>query len=140
MKKLLLLALLALAGTCFAKDVYVRPTVVSGDTIRARGKTYRLWGISAPKGGWNTVAMAALSQMTKGLEFKLLVNKNYPGVAKFGVFDRDGGKQINPALKLLKMGLATFRPGDRPADDKNAAIYREAEAAAKKAKIGIWSE
>lgn len=140
MKKLLLLALLALAGTCFAKDVYVRPTVVSGDTIRACGKTYRLWGINAPRGGWNNVAIAALEQMTKGLEFKLLVNKNYPGVAKFGVFDRDGGKQINPALKLLKMGLATYRPGDRPADDKNAAIYREAEAAAKKAKIGIWSE
>ena len=87
MKKLLLLALLALAGTCFAKDVYVRPTVVSGDTIRARGKTYRLWGINAPRGGWNNVAIAALEQMTKGLEFKLLVNKNYPGVAKFGVIN-----------------------------------------------------
>ena len=78
----MLLAVVVLTGVCFAKDVYVRPTVVSGDTIRARGKTYRLWGISAPKGGWNTVAMAALSQMTKGLEFKLLVS-SLPGIYYF---------------------------------------------------------
>ena len=77
---------------------------------------------------------------SKGVEIKLLIDKKNPGVARFGIYDRDGDRQINAALKLLQMGLATFRAGDLLLDEKNAKVFRDAEAAAKKAKIGVWAE
>ena len=140
MKKIIVFMFVSMAITLGAKDLFVRPAVVSGDTIVGKGKTYRLWGIRTPRGDWNKVAAAALAQLTKGVEFKLLVNPKYPGVAKFGIYDRDGARQINASLVLLRMGLATFRPNDLPADKKEEKLFREAEAAAKSAKIGIWAE
>ena len=140
MKKLLLLALLALAGTCFAKDVYVRPTVVSGDTIIVGGKLFRLWGIRTVGGYWGEVGRMALLAMSAGREVKFLEDGRHPGVLRYGMYDRSGKRQINAALKLIRMGLALYEPSDLPKDEKIHKYYREAQETAKSLKVGIWSE
>ena len=140
MKNLIIFMAVSMMISLSAKDVYLRPSVVSGDTIQGKGQTYRLWGIQTPRGDWNKISAAVLAQLTKGKEFKLLVNPKYPKVAKFGIFDRNGAHQVNASLVLLKMGLATFRSGDLPADEKAEKLFKEAEAAAKKAKVGIWAK
>ena len=138
-KTLLIAALLLLCASSWGKDVYVKPKVVSGDTLKDGGRFYRLWGIQIPEGSWNKAAMAVLEEMTKGMEFKLLVDKKYPGVARFGLYNRSGNRQKNLSVLLLRMGLASFNPHDHPFYEGDAKRFRDAEKFAKEAKIGIWA-
>lgn len=140
MKKLMLLAVLVmLTGVCFGKDVYGRPKVVTGDTVIIQGKVYRLWGIRAVPGKWGKVARLALLSMSEGREVKFLEEK-HPGVLRYGMYDRQGKRQINAALKLVRMGLAFYEPSYLPKDEKIHKYYREAQETARSLKVGIWSE
>lgn len=141
MKKLMLLAVLVmLTGVCFGKDVYSIPKVATGDTIIVGGKLFRLWGIRSVGGYWGEVARMALLAMSAGREVKFLEDGKHPGVLRYGMYDRSGKRQINAALKLVRMGLAFYEPADLPKDEKVHKYYREAQETAKRLKVGIWSD
>ena len=57
-------------------------------------------------------------------------------VSDVQISDPESGEQIDPALELLRLGLAWFDQSDGP----YAESYLEAETLARKEKIGIWSQ
>ena len=141
MKKALIITVLtALACLANAKDLYARPKVLSGDSVVIQGKVYRLWGIKAAPGNWGKIGRLVLMQMNMDKEVKFLADAKHPGVLRYGVYDRSGKRQINAALKLVRMGLALYEPSDLPNDEKNHKYYREAQETAKSLKVGFWSE
>ena len=141
MKKVLILTVLtALACLASAKDLYARPKVLSGDSIVVQGKVYRLWGIKAAPGNWGKIGRLVLTQMNSGKEVKFLADAKHPGVLRYGIYDRNGKRQINAALKLVRMGLALYEPSDLPKDEKIHKHFREAQETARSLKVGFWSE
>ena len=140
MKKALILTVLTvLACLANAKDLYARPKFLSGDSVVIQGKVYRLWGIKAAPGNWGKIGRLALIQMNSGKEVKFLADGKHPGVLRYGMYDRNGKRQINAALKLIRMGLALYEPSDLPKDEKIHKYYREAQETAKSLKVGMWA-
>ena len=141
MKRFLIVSgLVVLSLFCCAEDLYLTPDSVLGSTsFNAQGQTFRIWGIMPGDQAWERIARDALKQMLCGKMYKFIVGKEVLKVARFGRFGIKGKPQANIALKMLKMGLVKHNPSDLPKDEKIHAPYREAEAEAKKAGLGIWS-
>ena len=114
---LVLPTLLLLAAAMFAAEpMRLRAVaVIDGDTFVGSkdARVVRLWGVDAPE----------LDQ-PKGDSWGRLV-----AIAR-------RGKEIDIGLELIKMGLAWHDPRYAP----KAKEYAEAEAEARKAKRGLWSD
>jgi endonuclease YncB( thermonuclease family) len=96
-------------------------------------------GIDAPESGQfgHEAAIDLIDKLAKS------------GTVKIDVINRDqwkrevcemtfvvAGKEIDPAMELLEKGLAWFDHSESPRSQR----YRDAEAKARDAKIGIWSQ
>lgn len=121
-----------------AEPQTVRPLLCTdGDTFIAAPDSvvYRLWGVDAPEldQPWGGVAKSALIALIHKKQVKIVrhgASYNRPVVQVTTTNNRDVG------LELLKMGLAWYCPEYAPDRDD----YREAEAEARKAKRGLWSD
>lgn len=133
-----LVVLAALCWLAAAEPQTVRPLLCTdGDTFIAAPDSvvYRLWGVDAPEldQPWGGVAKSALIALIHKKQVKVVqhgASYNRPVVQVTTTNNRDVG------LELLKMGLAWYCPEYAPDRDD----YREAEAEARKAKRGLWSE
>lgn len=122
------LALSAWGGESAALRVH------DGDTFALADAKYRIWGVDAPEldQPWGIVARETLRQ--------LLANGEITTIRKGKSWNRmvvqcsAGEKDV--ALELLKMGLAWYLPKFAP----KRQDYREAEAEAREAKRGLWSD
>lgn len=134
MKRFVLALLLLLFFTVGNADESAALRVHDGDTFALADAKYRIWGVDAPEldQPWGIVAREALRQ--------LLANGEIATVRKGKSWSRTvvqctaGEKDV--ALELLKMGLAWYLPKFAP----KRQDYREAEAEARKAKRGLWSD
>lgn len=108
--------------------------VHDGDTFALADAKYRIWGVDAPEldQPWGIAAREVLRQ--------LLASGEISTVRKGKSWNRTvvqcsaGEKDV--ALELLKMGLAWYLPKFAP----RRQDYREAEAEAREAKRGLWSD
>ena len=141
MKKLLIvLELVALSLFCCAEDLYLTPDrATSPVSFKAKGQTFRIWGLKPGKWTWDEISQNALGKMLRGKRFKFVVRKEAPEVARFGIYGKDGNPQPNIAIVMLEMGLAQYNPADLLHEEKMHNPYRSAEEEAKKAGLGIWS-
>lgn len=131
----ILTALCSIASTLTGKVV----AVADGDTITVLdcGNTQhkiRLWGIDAPesKQDFGQRAKQAMSDMVYGKEVTVDVqDKDRYGREIGKVYQ--AGTYVN--LEMVKLGLAWWYQQYA----KGAADLRDAESAAKAAKVGLWS-
>ncbi|AVM46661.1 hypothetical protein C5Q97_18860 [Victivallales bacterium CCUG 44730] len=109
---------------------------VDGDTFAAsrEARVIRLWGIDAPELNqpWGKAAKAALEEFLRKRELSITVKGKSFG-RTVGIVRSD---RRDVALELLKMGLAWHDPRYAPKRDD----YAKAEADARKAKRGLWSD
>lgn len=138
--RFLLLGLLLLnAAALFASEpLRLRAVaVIDGDTfVGSRdARVVRLWGIDAPEldQPWGDVSKAALIALTHRRQLNIEPKGDSWGRL---VAIARRGKEIDIGLELIKMGLAWHDPRYAP----KAKEYVEAEADARKAKRGIWSD
>ena len=138
--RFLLLGLLLLnAAALFASEpLRLRAVaVIDGDTfVGSRdARVVRLWGIDAPEldQPWGDVSKAALIVLTHRRQLNIEPKGDSWGRL---VAIARRGKEIDIGLELIKMGLAWHDPRYAP----KAKEYVEAEADARKAKRGIWSD
>lgn len=111
--------------------------IIDGDTFLAAPDSvnYRLWGIDAPEldQPWGRAAKAALMDLIHRKRVTVVrrgTSYKRPVVQVTTTNDRD------VALELLKMGLAWYTPEFAP----DREDYKKAEAEAREAKRGLWSE
>lgn len=136
---MLMLMLLFAAMTVLAFDpVRLRAVAcIDGDTFVGSkdARVVRLWGIDAPEldQPWGDVSKAALIALTHRRQLNIEPKGDSWG-RLVGVARR--GREIDVGLELIKMGLAWHDPRYAP----KAKEYAEAEAEARKAKRGLWSD
>ena len=126
--------LLFAATSLFSAETVSATSVHDGDTFRSGKQSYRLWGIDTPEldQRWGVAAREALRQLLDGREIEI----EQHGTSYRRIVVRcEVGKQ-DVALELLKMGLAWYWPHFAPYRDD----YRKAEAEARKARRGLWSD
>ena len=139
MKIHLMLMLLFAAMTVLAFDpVRLRAVAcIDGDTFVGSkdARVVRLWGIDAPEldQPWGDVSKAALIALTHRRQLNIEPKGDSWG-RLVGVAKR--GREIDVGLELIKMGLAWHDLRYAP----KAKEYAEAEAEARKAKRGLWSD
>lgn len=134
----ILFVMIAVIGCLAAEPVTVKPFfIIDGDTFLAAPDSvnYRLWGIDAPEldQPWGRAAKAALMDLIHRKRVTVIrhgTSYKRPVVQVTTTNDRD------VALELLKMGLAWYTPQFAPKRDD----YKKAEAEAREAKRGLWSE
>lgn len=110
--------------------------IIDGDTLIGTPDStiIRLWGVDAPEldQPWGTTARSALISLVhkrqcqaekKGMSYNRIV-----ALLKRG--------ELDVGLELLKMGLAWYTPNFAPSRED----YRQAEAEARAAKRGLWSD
>lgn len=136
-KRVFFMFLLMLSLDAAALEIKARVVFVTdGDTFITynTSQLVRLWGVDAPEldQPWGHAAKSALIALThnrhvvieqKGLSYNRVVGKVRRG-------------KIDVGLELIKMGLAWWTPHFAPDQQE----YAEAEAEARKAKRGLWSE
>ena len=136
---ILMLMLLFAAMTVLAFDpVRLRAVAcIDGDTFVGSkdARVVRLWGIDAPEldQPWGDVSKAALIALTHRRQLNIEPKGDSWG-RLVGVAKR--GREIDVGLELIKMGLAWHDLRYAP----KAKEYAEAEAEARKAKRGLWSD
>lgn len=110
---------------------------IDGDTFVGSkdSRVVRLWGIDAPEMDqpWGNVAKSALIALTHRRQLAIDPKGNSWG-RLVGIARR--GKEVDVGLELIKMGLAWHDPRYAP----KAKEYAEAEAEARKARRGLWSD
>jgi len=148
----LLLVFVVLVHCIFALDIYAGQfkvtRVTDGDTIKVSGNgsatTIRLVGIDAPETSkkkhepGQPFSQKSTKHLASLVLNKSVVVKSY-GTGRYGrtlgvVFVN--GMNVN--LEMVNAGMAEVYRG-RPAHGLDMKPYRQTEAVAKKAGIGIWS-
>lgn len=134
MKSILISTIIILCLVSFAETI-TATSVHDGDTFRSGKQSYRLWGIDAPEldQRWGTAAREALRELLTGAD-AVMIERHGTSWKRIVVRAESGGKDVS--LELLKMGLAWYWPYFAPDRDD----YREAEADARKARRGLWSD
>lgn len=130
------LGLLLATATPLARDVVVR-RVEDGDTVvamdRGRRVTVRLFGIDAPESGQpgSREAKAALRRLVEGRRVRIEDHGR----------DRYGRTLAEMFVNDIDVGLTLVRRGHawRYLDAAHSSRLAEAEASARKARIGLWA-
>lgn len=136
---LVLPALLLFAAAMFAAEpMRLRAVaVIDGDTFVGSkdARVVRLWGVDAPEldQPWGEASKVALIAFTNRRQLNIEPKGDSWGRL---VAIARRGKEIDIGLELIKMGLAWHDPRYAP----KAKEYAEAEAEARKAKRGLWSD